>query len=339
MAEQNREDVRQRNLNQERLGEIQQAGLEVARRMLEEGLPIDQIIQATGLSREEIENLDDDDMVELSNDFFMFNPGEGQQGQRDYVILHSDEMEILEWCAFIREVSDWFRSLLEPAEFVAQPGQAVHRPGIFPYTNQIQNMDRVNELYREAVRLKMNTTSLYKDFIGMSHNIPIGTFRRLEKIIQMRDEVLKNHKWCLSNFKTFVWKQIQKLPKVQQGDTCFINLEKSIDDLISTGLFLRKYRSDLTQREIDTAIGDAAADRIINFENEDERQDYLNVNLSVFVEPELNKAEVYLLTLVRERDRAERELVQERLRRQEQDAGRYLKSKKNKKITKISKRK
>jgi hypothetical protein len=339
MADQDEEDIRRQNRALEQLlGERQEANLGAARRMLEERLPIDQIIQATGLSREEIENLDDN-MLELSNDFFMFNPGRDQQSQQDYVILHSDEMEILEWCAFIREVSDWFRSLLEPAEFATQPGQTVHRPGIFPYTNQIQNMDRVNELYSEAIRLKMNTTSLYKDFLGIPHNIPIGTFRRLEKIIQMRDEVLKNHKWCLSTIKTFVWKQIQKLPKVKKGDTCFINLQKSIDDLISTGLFLRKYRNDLKPRDIDTAIGDAIPNRIINFENEDERQDYLNVNLSVFVEPELNKAEVYLLTLVLERDRAELESVRERQEREEQDAGRFLKSKKNKKITKISKRK
>jgi hypothetical protein len=337
MAEHDEEDIRRQNRALEQLlGERQEASLVVARRMLEERLPIDQIIQATGLSREEIENLDNN-MLELSNDFFMFNPGRDQQSQQDYVILHSDEIEILEWCAFIREVNDWFRSLLEPAEFVAQHGQVVQNDE-FPYTNQIQNMDRVNELYREAIRLKMNTTSLYTDFIGMSHNIPIGTFRRLSKIIQMRDEILKNHKWCLSTVKTFVWKQIQRLPKVKKGDTCFINLEKSINDLISTGLFLRRYRNDLTPSDIDTAIGDAIPNRIINFENEDERQDYLNVNLSVFVEPELNKAEVYLEDLLRERERAAQELGEE-WRRQQQDAGRYLKSRKNKKITKISKRK
>jgi hypothetical protein len=337
MAEHDEEDIRRQNRALEQLlGERQEASLVVARRMLEERLPIDQIIQATGLSREEIENLDNN-MLELSNDFFMFNPGRDQQSQQDYVILHSDEIEILEWCAFIREVNDWFRSLLEPAEFVAQHGQVVQNDE-FPYTNQIQNMDRVNELYREAIRLKMNTASLYTDFIGMSHNIPIGTFRRLSKIIQMRDEILKNHKWCLSTVKTFVWKQIQRLPKVKKGDTCFINLEKSINDLISTGLFLRRYRNDLTPSDIDTAIGDAIPNRIINFENEDERQDYLNVNLSVFVEPELNKAEVYLEDLLRERERAAQELGEE-WRRQQQDAGRYLKSRKNKKITKISKRK
>ena len=329
MAEQDEEDIRRQNRAIEQLGEIEQAGVVVARRMLEEGMSIEQIIQATGLSREEIENLDDN-LLELSNEFFLFHP-DGEQ-QQDAPKLYQDEIKILVWCTFIHEVDDWLNHLLTPAEFEPQPGQAIQRRGQFPYTNQIQNMDRVNQFYREAIRLNMNTTSLYKD------NIPIGTFRRLEKIIQMRDEVLKNHKWCLSTVKKWVWKQIQRTKIVQQGDICFINLEKSINDLISTGLFLRRYRSDLTPSDIGSAMGNAANNRIINFNNEGERQDYLNVNLSVFVETELNNVEVYLHALARERERAVDELREE-WRRHEQDAGRYLKSKKNKRITKISKRK
>jgi hypothetical protein len=139
----------------------------------------------------------------------------------------------------------------------------------------------------------------------------------------MRNKVLSSHNFCLSTFKKLLTKIY-----VYKKDACYTHLYNDINNLIASGIFLRKYRDDLTENELKLAeSSNAELNKIIDFRNHEERVDYLNTEMSIFVDPELNVAEKYLHVLIKAKQYAEQQLVNERDRKA-QNAGRYLKSKK-----------
>lgn len=269
---------------------------------------------------------------QLSNVFFDFNT---RDIDKSVLLVTEDEDTLYEWNQLMEDVNNWFNGLLTPHVLKQVPiskrdGSVVKEDVKQPYLNQIQNMEEVNGLYERALSLEMHRRNINK-------GAPFGTFLRLNNVVSLRETVLRNHRFCLSKFKQFLWKGVQMLPKVEKGDACFNHLNKSINQLISTGIFLRKYRSDLTTSELGLASDTAALNKIIDMSNVDECQDYLNCEMSVFVEPELHKAEMYLHELIRNQHKSEQALAEER-KEQSQKAGRYLRSKNNKRLNNLSKR-
>lgn len=277
--------------------------------------------------------LDNDEPTKLNDLFFEFNDNISSS----VLLVHADEEKIYEWVDLMNDVNNWFNGLLSLAVLKGVPvrgsdGSITNQDVKQNYLNQIQNMDEVNSLVQKAKSLEMHQRNIFR-------GVPFGTYTRLNKVIAMRDLVLKNHNFCLNKFKQFLWKGFQILPKVEKGDACFNHLNKSINELISTGLFLRKYRDDLTPTDLLLASPTAALNpgKIIDLRDEHEREDYLNCEMSVFVEPELHIAEMYLHDLIDNQHKAEQALANERIR-QAQRAGRYLKSKNNKRVNKLSKK-
>ena len=272
--------------------------------------------------------VDDDEPNKLNNTFFEFNT---LDINKSVLIIQSDEDKIYEWVQLMNQVNDWFNGLLSQAVLKGVPvigadGSITNQDVKQDYLNQIQNMAEVNSLITKAKSLEMHQRNIYR-------GVSFGTYTRLNNLITMRDLVLRNHTFCLNKFKQFLWRGVGK------EDACFNHLNKSINELISTGLFLRKYRNDLTPTDLSLASPTAALNpgKIIDLRHVDEREDYLNCEMSVFVEPELNKAERYLHELIANQHKAAQALADER-NRQAQSAGRYLKSKKNKKVNKLSKK-
>ena len=277
--------------------------------------------------------LDSDEPAKLNDLFFEFNDNISSS----VLFVHADEEKIYEWVDLMNDVNDWFNGLLMPAVLKGVPvigsdGSITNQDVKQDYLNQIQDMTQVNSLVQKAKSLEMHQRNIFR-------GVPFGTYTRLNKVIAMRDLVLKNHNFCLNKFKQFLWKGVQILPKVEKGDACFNHLNKSISELISSGLFLRKYRDDLTPSDLSMASPTAALNpgKIIDLRHEQEREDYVNCEMSIFVDPELNRAEMYLHDLITKQHKAEQALANERLR-QAQAAGRYLRSKNNKRVNKLSKK-
>ena len=271
--------------------------------------------------------LDDTEPNKLNNTFFEFNTLDVNES---VLLIQSDEDTIYEWVELMNDANDWFNGLLNQAVLKGVPvsgadGSITNQDVKQPYLNQIQDMQEVISLVEKAKSLEMHQRNIYR-------GVPFGTYTRLNNVITLTDVVLRNYNFCLNKFKQFLWRNVGK------DDACFNHLNKSINELISTGLFLRKYRNDLTPNDLSMGSDTAAPDKIIDFRHEDEREDYLNCEMSVFVNPELNKAERYLHDLITNQHKAKQALADER-NRQAQDAGRYLKSKKNKRVNKLSKKK
>lgn len=273
-----------------------------------------------------------DEPNKLNSTFFEFNTSDIN---KSVLLVNSDEAKIYEWVELMNEANDWFNGLLSPAVLKGVPvrgadGSITIQDVKQDYLNQIQDMQEVISLVAKAKSLEMHQRNIYR-------GVSFGTYTRLNNVITIRDLVLRNHTFCLSKFKQLLWKGVQILPKVEKGDACFNHLNKSINELISTGLFLRKYRDDLTPNDLSLASDTAAPGKIIDLRHENEREDYLNCEMSVFIELELNKAERYLHDLITNQHKAAQALVDER-DRQAQRAGRYLKSKNNKRVNKLSKK-
>ena len=270
--------------------------------------------------------VDDDEPNKLNSTFFEFNT---LDINKSVLLIQSDEDKIYDWVKLMNDANDWFNGLLSQAVLKKVPvrgadGSITNQDVKQDYLNQIQDMQEVISLVAEAKSLEMQQRNIYK-------GVPFGTYTRLNNVITMRDIVLRNHTFCLNKFKQFLWRGVGK------EDACFNHLNKSINELISTGLFLRKYRDDLTPSDLLMGSDTAAPDKIIDLRHADEREDYLNCEMSVFVEPELNKAERYLHELIANQHKAAQALADER-NRQAQSAGRYLKSKNNKRVNKLSKK-
>ena len=260
------------------------------------------------------ESIDDD--IELNQEFAFLFDLEGDI-TKSKVVKYDDEHLILKWSDFIKEVDNWFSSIINQA-IVKAPvlvdGNLQERITSLPYLNQLSDMNQLNYLHNKAKDLRMNNRSDGTDF---------GTFMRIDEIIQLRNKVLSSHNFCLSTFKRFLTKIY-----IYNKDACYTNLYRNINNLISTGIFLRKYRDDLTQNQLSLAESrNPELNKIIDFRNHEDRVDYLNTEMSIFVEPELNLAEKYLHVLIKAKHDTEQQLVNERDRKA-QNGGRYLKSKK-----------
>jgi hypothetical protein len=267
-----------------------------------------------------------DDDIELNKEFgFLFD----EEGDitKSKVLKFDDEHLILKWCDFIREVDDWFVSLMSQAVIKAPTlvnGSLQEVTTSLPYLNQISDMRQLHYLHNKSKDLQMNNRADSTDF---------GTFMRLDDIIQLRNKVLSSHNFCLSTFKKFLTKI-----HIYNKDACYTHLYKDINNLISTGIFLRKYRDDLTKPQLELAeSSNAELNKIIDFRDPQERSDYLDTERSIFVDNELNVAEKYLHVLIKAKQDAHQQLVNERDKKA-QDAGRYLRSKKNKKVNKLSRK-
>jgi hypothetical protein len=274
----------------------------------------------------------DDQATKLNDLFFQFN---NDNITSSVLLIQEDEEKVYEWVELMDEVNKWFNGILRPfvlkqVPILAADGTLEMKNVKQPYLNQIQDMQEVSSFHERAKLLEMHQRNLFR-------GVPFGLYTRLNNLISMRDLVLKNHKFCLSKFKQFLWRGVQILPRVEKGDACFNHLNKSINQLISTGLFLRKYRSDLTTTDLGMASDTAVLDKIIDMTHDEERQDYVNCEMSIFVEPELNKAERYLHDLITNQQKAEQALAEQR-KTEAQKAGRYLRSKNNKRVNKLSKK-
>lgn len=266
------------------------------------------------------------DDIELNKEFAFLFDEEGDITQSK-VFKYDDEHLILKWCDFIKEVDDWFRSLMSQAVIKAPQlvnGSLQEVTTTLPYLNQISDMRQLNYLHTKSKDLQMNNRADSTDF---------GTFMRLDEIIQLRNKVISSHNFCLSTFKKFLTKI-----HIYNKDACYTHLYKDINNLIATGIFLRKYRDDLTENQLDLAeSSNARLDKIIDFRDEDERSDYLDTERSIFVDDALNVAEKYLHVLIRAKQDLHQQLIKERDKKA-QEAGRYLRSKKNKKVNKLSRK-
>lgn len=94
-----------------------------------------------------------------------------------------------------------------------------------------------------------------------------------------------------------------------KGNSCFNNLQKALDDIRATGLFLRRYQNDVSHSEFNGAV----PKKVIDFRNDAQRIDYLNTEISIFIEPELSNAEMYFHTLLAQQHVEERAASQRRL--------------------------
>lgn len=276
-----------------------------------------------------------DEPTQFSELFFEFENEFGVDITQSAVKLQPDEIKIFEWVELMKQVNTWFKGLLSP--YILKEVPIVQADGTFlkmnvpqPYLNQIQDMEQANMFLEQAKSLEMDKRNIYK-------GVTFGLYERLHKLIRMRNIVLRDHNFCLSRLKKFLWKSVQLLPKVEKGDACFNYLNLSINQLISTGLFLRKYRTDLTTRDLSHCSGTADLDKFIDMRNNDEREDYLDTEKSVFVEPQLNKAERYLQDIITARNKAD-QLLAEKRKEDAQKGGRYLRSKKNNRVNRLSKR-
>lgn len=279
-----------------------------------------------------------DDIV-LDESLFTFN---FRDLSRSTLFLHGDEALFDRWHEFSEEANTWFNAIFRQAVLHAPAANqqgvlAAANPVPQNYLNQLSDMEQLNYLHNVAKQLGMDK----KTFMGK----PFGVFVKLDKIVQLRNQVLTNHQFCLSAVKKFFFKIRER------GDACFKYLKQSIHEAIASGLFLRKYRRD---RRTDEFEADGISPgTIIDFRNADQRMDYLNPDVSEFVEPELELAERYFQRLVRENEERQQEQANQRLRdamqpqagpaqgnqvRQRQPGGKRLKSKKNNNVRKLSKR-
>jgi hypothetical protein len=271
-----------------------------------------------------------DDIV-LNENLFTFN---FRDLSKSTLFIHGDEALFDRWHEFSEEANIWFNAIYTRAVLNAP---AVNQQGVLAppnpvpqnYLNQLSDVEQLNYLHNVAKQLGMDK----KTFMGK----PFGVFVKLDQIVQLRNQVLTNHQFCLSALKKFFFKIRER------GDACFKYLKQSIHEAIASGIFLRKYRRDRRSDEFEA--DEVSPGTIIDFRNAEQRMDYLNPDVSEFVEPQLELAERYFQRLVRENEERQQDLANQRLRdamrppaEQRQPGGNRLKSKKNNNVRKLSKR-
>lgn len=277
--------------------------------------------------------------IEINDDFFNFD---FDNIANSNMVYYDDEPLLIQWHALKLDVDNFFKRIITPASSVAPvaaaQGNVVNMQNVqHGFLNQLSDDDELTRLYERSQALGMNEGSLIPGITSF------GVFNRLDELVKVRNQVLKDFAWCQSTLKKYLWKTVQILPKVEKGDACLNYLTRSIHKLISTGLFLRKYRRDCN---IDTDCSanseDVRPGQIIDFRDEAQREDYLNINCSEFVDPELESAERYLQEKIRIKEAELQRKANQRLveaRRQQpggrisrrRGAGKALKSKNNRK--------
>ena len=242
--------------------------------------------QEDAFARLEAEN------IQLSDEFITFNFNNlSNSDVREY----DDETLLDNWCRLQQDVRDFFRNILSPATFSGVVGSDTFGRQVMgkeqlTFLNQISDVGELSRLISRAKDLGM-------DKISISYDPPFRLFYRLNKILQIRDDVLRAQQFCQSSSVTKgFWKVAALVPGVSKGDS-YTLLEESISKCISTGLFLRKYRDDCTfvfcranSIAEDPRNGKKQGD-IIDFRDAAQREDYFNLECSEFVEPELLAAE------------------------------------------------
>jgi hypothetical protein len=209
----------------------------------------------------------------LSNAFFNFATGRLQ--------IHPDEGQLMMLGDYIGRVVEWFEGLMRPP-----PPMATGIPGlqdtVFPHCNQITTLRPVLEFLDESKTFKLGKNN--------------GTVKRLQRVLDLHANVVKAHGSCTSRLR----KTLNLLPLVGKKNACFDWLSKALNETTSSGLFLRRYRDDIPENalEAEAAADDAIAGRVIDFRNPDQRTDYLNTNVSIFIEPVLRNAEMYFHTML-----------------------------------------
>ena len=258
------------------------------------------------------------DEITISDDFFRFNPNRISDSE---MRVYEDESILVNWYRLKKDVDAFFMNILRPAHInvpVADShGNALRMENVSQnYLNQLVSGDTLTALYNRSIQLGMNKIHLD------SRYLQFGLFTRLNELVQIRNQVLKDLAWCQSTLKQYLWKPLQLLPKVEKGDACLNYLLRSISKCISTGLFLRQYRRDRNP-DIDFYAGNILPGMIIDFRNVEQREDYLNINCSEFVDPELQEAERYLQEKIRVKEAPQQRLAERRLReaRQAQPGG------------------
>ena len=262
--------------------------------------------------------------IELSDDFFRFDLDNiGNSAMQEY----TDEDILVQWHALKVDVDNFFRRIITPTVIVAPVaaprGNAVNVQNVQQgYINQLDNDDELSRLHQRSLQLGMDQASVVAgervSLFDEPQNNVFGVFRRLDDLVNARNQVLKDFIWCQSRLQKYLWKTIQLIPKVEKGDACINYLTRSINKLISTGCFLRKYRRDCDiQSECAEEEQNVTRGMIIDFRVEAQRTDYLNIRCSEFVDPELELAERYLQAkiLAKENElqqRARQELVNAR---------------------------
>jgi hypothetical protein len=238
--------------------------------------------------------------IQLSDDFIVFNLDNLSNSR---MAFYDDEVVLNEWCRLKLDVEKFFRNILTPAIHSGFVADSAGRPAMgqvqLNHLNQLVDVKALSLLHRRALQLHM-------DEITLEGSAPFGLFSRLDEILQIRSKVLEALKFCQGSVKQVLWKVAQILPGVQKGDACYDLLNNSISKCISTGLFLRKYRRDCDIEgdcradsiEEDPRNGKQKGD-IIDFRDAKQREDYLNIDCSEFVEPELLAAERFLQEKIR----------------------------------------
>ena len=241
--------------------------------------------QEDAFARLEAEN------IQLSDEFISFD---FDNLSNSHVREYDDETLLYNWCILQNDVRDFFRNILSPATFSGVVGSDTFGRQVMgkeqlTFLNQISDVGELSRLISRAKDLGM-------DKISISYDPPFRLFYRLNKILQIRDDVLRAQQFCQSSSVTKgFWKVAALVPGVSKGDS-YTLLEESISKCISTGLFLRKYRdcdmNDCRAKSLeeDPENGKKPGD-IIDFRDAAQRLDYLNIDCSEFVEPELLAAE------------------------------------------------
>jgi hypothetical protein len=228
----------------------------------------------------------------LATTFFNFSTGRLQ--------MYSDEEQLLLLCDYTGRVTDWFEGLMQHPP-VAVAGVVGAGDVSFQHCNQITTLQPVTTFLVEAKSLKLGKKN--------------GTVKRLENVIALHGGVDSAHKACTSTLRQLTRRVVQLLPGTSKKNACFDRLDRALRAATESGLFLRRYRDDLGQSEFEALaeLRSPVPGRIINFNNAAQRRDYLNTEVSVFLEPALANAEMYFHTLLRQQNVVERAELQRRL--------------------------
>jgi hypothetical protein len=214
-----------------------------------------------------------DETSGLSDTFFNFRTGRLQ--------IQPDEAQVLLLGDYTGRVIEWFEGLMRPPPHL-EAGITGVPDVVFPHCNQIKIMRPVMTFLEESKNFKLGKTN--------------GTVKRLQRVHDLQANVVKAHGSCTSR----VQKTLNALPLIGKKNACFDGLQKALNEAAASGLFLRRYRDDISESALMAeAVDDGATlGRIIDFRKPNQRADYLNTELSIFVEPGLMTAEMYFHTML-----------------------------------------
>jgi hypothetical protein len=229
-----------------------------------------------------------DDVSSLSDTFFNFSTGRLQ--------IHLDEAQIMLLGDYTGRVVEWFEGLMRPPPPMAS-GIPNVQDTVFTHCNQITTLRPVREFLLESKTFKLGKNN--------------GTVKRLQRVLDMQANVVKAHETCVSKVR----QTLSALPIIGNRNACFAGLQKALNEAAASGLFLRRYRNDITDDalETDAQYDVATRGRLIDFRNSQQRADYLNTEVSIFVEDELMIAEMYFHTLLSQQHLENRAAHQSRL--------------------------